>query len=186
MAFKIIGRVTFVGPAQTLLAKSGNSYTKRDFVITVRRFDPNTGQPSDDEGNTPKFSFMGDNCSQLDNIKVDDIVEVQFNIYGRCYDKDGKTEYFTEVRPFRVDVVSAPANRMQQPVYQVPQQPYGQHTPYPQQPSYPPQPQQYVPAPSQAPQAYQPPNQPIPTPFGQNSFPPAPNELQGKTEELPF
>ena len=118
MAYKITGRVTVVGPLQTLTARSGNTYTKRDLVMTVRKFDPYTGQPADDPGNTPKFTFMGDKCRQLDRIKPDDVVVIHFDISGRSYDKDGKTEYFTEVRPFRVDLQPTANSRITQEAYQ--------------------------------------------------------------------
>ena len=167
MAYKITGRVTMVGPTQTLSAKSGNSYTKRDLIMTVRKFDPYTGYPSEDKDNTPKFSFFGQQRQQLDNIKVGDIVVVHFDISGRSYEKDGKTEYFTEVRPFKVELSNGQSNQV---------------TPQP----YIPQTQQPYQAPSQAPQPYQPAYQQPPSPLGQQTFPEAPKNLQDKGDDLPF
>lgn len=106
MAYKITGRIISVGPTQELTARSGNSYQKRDFVMTVRKFDPYTGQPTDDESNTPKFSLFGDRCNDLNAIFKGDIVTVHFEINGRPYDKEGTTDYFTEVRPLRVEKVT--------------------------------------------------------------------------------
>ncbi len=132
MAYKITGSVLTVGPTQTFSAKSGNIYTKRDLVITVRLFDIYTGKPTEDSGNTPKFIFMGDKCSMLDQFKPGDIVTINFDISGRAYDKDGRTEYFTEVRPFRVDFNQQPMLRQQTSQYaelsgaQPYQQPYEQ------------------------------------------------------------
>lgn len=167
MAYKISGRVITVGPTQTLPAKSGNTYTKRDLIMTVRKFDPYTGYPSDDKDNTPKFSFFGQQCQQLDNIKVGDIVVVHFDVSGRSYEKDVKTEYFTEVRPFKVEVSSGTNN-------QVPPQPYI------------PQAQQQYQAPSQDPQQYQPAYPQTPSPLGQQTFPEAPKNFQDKGDDLPF
>lgn len=110
MAYKITGRVLAIGNAETFSSRSGNSYTKRDLVITVRKFDPYTGQPSDDEGNTPKFTYFSDKCRDLDAFKVGDIVTVNFEIYGREYIKDGKTDYITDVRPTFVSMSKQPAN----------------------------------------------------------------------------
>ena len=118
MAYKISGRVLHIGSPVTLPSKSGTPYTIAYIVITVRKFDPYTGQPTDDTDNTPKFQFIGDKCQQLANVKIGDIVTVHFDIQGRSFVKDNKTEYFTGVRPFRIDV--------QQQTYhqQVPQNPY--------------------------------------------------------------
>lgn len=117
MAYKIKGRVTVLTPTQTLMAKSGNSYQSRYMVITAIRYDQYTGQPTEDPENTPKFTFFGKQCEALDNIKIGDIVTVSFDLNGRAYDKDGQREYFTEVRPFRVDVDNQPIS-YQQPQYQ--------------------------------------------------------------------
>lgn len=126
MAYKISGRALFIGPAMTMTSKSGNQYTKRDMVIAVRKFDPYTGHPSEESDNTPKFTFFGQQCQQLDAVRIDDIVVVHFDISGRSYEKDGKKEYFTEVRPFRVDPCRAvSANAVQPPGVDDNSNPYG-------------------------------------------------------------
>lgn len=106
MAYKITGKVLEVGTTQELISKGGTEYRKRDFVITVRKFDPYTGQPAEDEGNTPKFSLFGDRCNDLNGIFKGDIVVVYFEISGRAFEKEGKREYFTEVRSVRVEKAS--------------------------------------------------------------------------------
>lgn len=146
-----------IGPAQALTsAKTGNAYTKRDLVITVRLFDPYTGQPTEDSGNTPKFTFMGERCRDLDQYKAGDIVTVDFDISGRKYEKDGRTEYATDVRPFRIS-----PNRPSQPQsYQQPQQQQQQQAYQPQEQVYQqPQTAQTYQQPPQEPQAYQQPQQ---------------------------
>jgi hypothetical protein len=102
MAYKITGTVLAIGQLQQLPSKAGNMYMKRDMVITVRMFDQYTGQPRDDAGNTPKFTFIGERCRELDQFRVGDVVTVGFDIYGRSYDKDGRREYMTDVRPIHV------------------------------------------------------------------------------------
>lgn len=103
MAYKLSGTVLLITPTQTLPTKSGNTYQKRDLVITARKFDEYTGRPTEDAGNTPKFTFFGKQCEQLDGLKAGDLVKVGFDIAGRSYAKDGRIEYFTEVRPKYVD-----------------------------------------------------------------------------------
>ncbi len=167
MAYKISGRVMIVGHTQTLTSKSGNSYTKRDLVMTVRKFDPYTGYPSEDNDNTPKFTFMGQQCQQLDTIKTGDIVVVHFDISGRSYEKDGRTEYFTEVRPFRVEQPNGQGNQAAPQQYNTGSQPPLQD-------------------PIQPPQAYQQTSQQTTSPFGEQAFPAAPGNLQSKDDDLPF
>ncbi len=128
MAYKLSGKVMLVSDTVSLSSKSGTQFTKRDLVITVRKFDQYTGVPSDDDGNTPKFTFMGLACQQLDRIKVGDIVTVLFDIAGRSYEKDGKTEYYTDVRPFKVEL-QRQSYQQPQAVSQAPQDPFA----YPQQ-----------------------------------------------------
>ena len=115
MAYKITGRIISVGNTQELTAKSGNRYTQRDFVMTVRKFDPYTGQPADDDGNTPKFSLFGERCNDLNGIFKGDVVTVSFEVRGRAYDKNGQTEYFTEIRPLRVERLACGSIQPAQP-----------------------------------------------------------------------
>lgn len=49
----IKGRMVYIYPTQQLTSKSGNAFQKRDFVFAVQRFDPDTGEVSVDEDNTP-------------------------------------------------------------------------------------------------------------------------------------
>lgn len=104
MAYKLSGSVLLVGDTTPLQSRSGVTFTKRDLVITVRKFDPYTGVPTEEPGNTPKITFLNSNCQQLDGVKVGDIVTVHFDISGRSYDKDGRREYSTDIRGFRVEV----------------------------------------------------------------------------------
>ena len=122
MAFKLTGTVVLIGNTETFQTKSGTPFTKRDLVITLRKYDQYTGIPTDDSGNTPKFSFMNSNCQQLDGIKTGDIVTVLFDISGRSYTKDGRTEYYTDVRPFKVEIQRI-ANQQPQMAPQVVSQP---------------------------------------------------------------
>ena len=107
MAYKISGTILMIGPVQTIPSKSGSPLIKQDVVFTVRKFDKYTGQPTDDVGNTPKFTFVGEKCQQLSGLKSGDIVTVYFDIQGREFTKDGINGYFTDIRPFKIDRVGA-------------------------------------------------------------------------------
>lgn len=114
MAYKITGRILNIGDLQTITSTStGKSYNKRDVVISAFLFDSYTGQPTEDASNTPKFTFFGNRCQDLEQFKVGDMVVIGFEINGRSYQKDGKIEYFTEVRPTSIyesrQAISQPA-----------------------------------------------------------------------------
>lgn len=151
MANTIIGQIASIGPTQSLMAKNGNAFQKRDLVINVRRFDPNTGEPVTDWENTPKLSFMGDKCRDLDRFQVGQMVVISFVLQGRKYTTaNGETDIITEARPYKIEAygqrpsqpatqpmaASAPA---QAPTYpqqaqtqpQYPQQPTGFNNPFP-------------------------------------------------------
>lgn len=150
MANTIIGQIASIGPTQSLVAKnSGNSFQKRDIVINIRRFDPNTGEPVTDWENTPKLSFMGDKCRDLDRFQVGQMVVISFDLQGRKYTTaNGETDIITEARPYKIEAYgqhpSQPATQpmaapAQAPTYpqqaqtqpQYPQQPQGFNNPFP-------------------------------------------------------
>lgn len=146
MANQVIGQIVSIGQTQSLTAKNGNAFQKRDLVISVRRFDPNTGEPVTDWENTPKFSFMGDKCRDLDRFQVGQMVTVSFDLQGRQYQNaSGVTDIITEARPYRIELYGQRTAQQSAP----------QPTP---EPAYP---QQCAPAPAQSqPQQQYFPNQP--------------------------
>lgn len=149
MANTIIGQIASIGPTQSLMAKNGNAFQKRDLVINVRRFDPNTGEPVTDWENTPKLSFIGDKCSDLDRFQVGQMVIISFDLQGRKYtNANNETDIITEARPYKVEPygqrtaqtaqqpMTAPA-QPQSPVYSqqaAPVSPAPAQSQYPQQP----------------------------------------------------
>lgn len=144
MANQIIGQIASIGPTQSLMAKNGNAFQKRDLVINVRRFDPNTGEPVTDWENTPKLSFMGEKCRDLDRFQVGQMVVVSFDLQGRKYTTaDGVTDIITEARPYKIEPYGQrTAHTAQQPMTATAQ---SQSPAYPQQaapaqPQYPQQP----------------------------------------------
>ncbi|MBD5585348.1 MAG: DUF3127 domain-containing protein [Clostridia bacterium] len=179
MAYKITGRVLNIGPSQSIIAKSGNQFVKRDVVIMVRKFDPYTGEPSFDELNTPKFSFMNEKCQQLDKIKVGEIVNISFDVRGRAYEKDGKKDYLTDVNPF--SIVPDKQN------YQVQQEAYQQMAEAQAQQPMAQSPQQYQQPIMQQPQQSPQYNSSYPSsPYGQNVATQPPRAPFGENGDNPF
>lgn len=161
MANQVIGQIVSIGQVQNLTSKKGNSFQKRDIVISIRRYDPNTGQPVTDWENTPKLSFMGEKCRELDRFQVGQMVAISFDLQGTSYQNaNGETDIITEARPYKIELYGQ--RQPQQPVAQAapapayPQQPMQMAQPAKasqpvQQPQQPQQPQQY----SQQPQGFQ-------------------------------
>lgn len=151
MANQIIGQIASIGPTQSLMAKNGNAFQKRDLVINVRRFDPNTGEPVTDWENTPKLSFMGDKCRDLDRFQVGQMVVIYFDLQGRKYtNANNETDIITEARPYKIELYSQRLSQtapQQTPTQAQPQAPtYPQSAPVshtPAQPQYPRQPQEF-------------------------------------------
>lgn len=151
MANTIIGQIASIGPTQSLMAKNGNAFQKRDLVINVRRFDPNTGEPVTDWENTPKLSFMGDKCRDLDRFQVGQMVVISFDLQGRKYtNANNETDIITEARPYKIEAYGQrPSQPASQPMAasapaQAPT--YPQSAPMSQaqaQPQYPQQPQSF-------------------------------------------
>lgn len=147
MANTIIGSIASIGPTQSLMAKNGNAFQKRDLVINVRRFDPNTGEPVTDWENTPKLSFMGDKCRDLDRFQVGQMVVISFDLQGRKYtNANGETDIITEARPYKIEAYGMrPSQPASHPMAaSAPALTYPQSAPMSQaqaQPQYPQQPQ---------------------------------------------
>lgn len=153
MANQVIGSIVSIGQTQSLTAKNGNAFQKRDLVISIRRFDPNTGEPVTDWENTPKFSFIGDKCRDLDRFQVGQMVVVSFDLNGRQYQNaSGVVDIITEARPYKIELYGqrpaqsapqqqAPSAAPAYPQTAQPAQPTAQPTYPAQQPQYPQQPQ---------------------------------------------
>lgn len=110
---KLTGKIIYIYPTQQLISKSGNAFTKRDFVLAVQSFDRDTGEPTIDEDNTPLLTLTGDRCSQLDNITPGQIVTVDFYLRGRRYrDEQNKEKILTDIN---VTSVRAQGQAIQRP-----------------------------------------------------------------------
>lgn len=97
---KIIGQLIYIYPEVSAPLKSGEgTFVKRDFVIAVQRFDPDTGEPTIDTDNTPMFTLFGaDRVHQLDALKIGDIVSITYFLRGRKYrDSEGKERLATDI-----------------------------------------------------------------------------------------
>jgi hypothetical protein len=107
----ITGKVHLVMPTETIPTKKDPSktFSKRTIVLDCTW----TGDKGTFE-NYPAFEFTGERCSLLDSIKTGQQVTISFDLQGNKFvGNDGKERYFTSVRGFKIDLVSAPASAPQ-------------------------------------------------------------------------
>ena len=95
MSFEITGRITEIFPEQQVTDK----FKKREFVLEVKE----TGNTGMEFIEYVKFQTVQDKTGLLNNLNVNDLVKVSFNLRGRKWEKDGQTSYFTNLDAWRVE-----------------------------------------------------------------------------------
>lgn len=94
--FELIGKIEKLGTIQQVPTQNGG-IAKCEIIITTARFDPYTGEPSDNPDHIA-LEFSGKNVDKLSGFKVGDMVVVPFRLAGRNYtDKQGAEKNFTKV-----------------------------------------------------------------------------------------
>lgn len=86
---KITGKLHKIFETQVITDK----FSKREFVLEIFN---NTF------ANYPKFEFQNKNCSELDEFKEGQQIEIEFDIRGRAWTKDGKTSYFNTLVAWKI------------------------------------------------------------------------------------
>lgn len=129
MANFVTGAIVSIGTTQNLVSRTGNAFRLRDIVISIRKYDPNTGEPITDKENTPQFTFMGERCDELDKYQPGQMVNVYFDLQGRTYiDQSGISKIINEVRPYKIELYQSRSTQQSstQPLAQQSQQPMQQ------------------------------------------------------------
>jgi Domain of unknown function (DUF3127) len=75
-------------------------------------------EKSDDIGgrtivNYAKFQSVQDKTEIIDKVNIGDMVKVYFNIKGSKWEKDGKTNYITNLDAWRIEQILNPAQAQQ-------------------------------------------------------------------------
>lgn len=96
MANQLTGRIEVLGATQQVASKSGNTFSRRELVLTAYTFDKYTGELISGD-NHPQFEFGGEKCAKLDGYRVGQFVTVSFALQGSWYEKDGVRRNFTRV-----------------------------------------------------------------------------------------
>ena len=113
---ELVGRFIAVDNEQTIQStkEQGKTFKRRQLYMDCSRYDGLTGERSDE--NYPLLEFGGKALEQLNQlvgtgVKKGDLVCVSFVVDGVPYDKDGRKQVMTKVRPIGV----ARWQRQQQP-----------------------------------------------------------------------
>lgn len=119
MANTITGIILFIGQTVAVPTnnQNGQPFYKRELVLDASRIEQFTGRKFE---NYPKFDFVGNNCSILDQFQVGQIVTVSFVLSGRKVEKNGQVNFFTNVTGYKVELYQRQPQNAQQPqqVYQ--------------------------------------------------------------------
>ena len=114
MSYELIGKL--VAKFDTVQVTA--TFKKREFAI----------EKSDDIGERTivsyaKFQSVQDKTEMLDKVNIGDNVKVYFNIRGNKWEKDGKTNYITNLDAWRIEQMlnanasqaanNAPANNLE-------------------------------------------------------------------------
>jgi hypothetical protein len=103
MAFDAIGRLHVAYDTKQVSER----FTKREFVVEIA------------DGKYPQFvlfQLTGDRCSQLDEHKVGDSVQVTFNVRGREWKSpQGETKYFNSLDVWKLEAARSGQSRGRAP-----------------------------------------------------------------------
>lgn len=109
MANTITGKIIAISQIEEVASSTPGRepFKKRSVFLDCTRYDPYTGERGYE--NTPLLEFGGKAMDKLNELvdkglKKDDIVVVSFDIQGNKYTKDNKTQVFTRVRPFDIEL----------------------------------------------------------------------------------
>ena len=75
------------------------SFKKREFVVEV------INEQNTDWNDYIKFQITQDRCNILDNFQLGQQIKVSFNIRGRKWEKDGRTNYFSNLEAWRIEPI---------------------------------------------------------------------------------
>lgn len=88
---EIIGKVFQISEVQKGTSKAGKEWTRQNLVIdTGDEYNPHLS-----------ISFLGEKCSLLDNLKINDEVNVHINLSS----KEWSGKWFTNVNGWKIDLV---------------------------------------------------------------------------------
>lgn len=100
---QITGRVIEISdPVQIQSKKGGNRVAKREFLLDATPYDPYTGERSQYDNILP-LELIGEKCTELDRVNINDVVTVSFALQGREWTtQEGQLRRMVSVRCYKV------------------------------------------------------------------------------------
>jgi hypothetical protein len=104
MSYELTGKIV----AKYDTVQRTETFKTREFAI----------EKTDDIGgrtivNYAKFQSVQDKTEIIDKVNIGDMVKVYFNIKGSKWEKDGKTNYITNLDAWRIEQILNPAQAQQ-------------------------------------------------------------------------
>ena len=108
--YKIQGKIVGVFDAVNITDK----FVKRDFIISI---DENcyTNKNGEEILNEIKFQTTQDDIRYLDGLEKGNLVSIEFDIIGRRYKKDKKTNFFVNLDATKVELVGSVSEKPEAP-----------------------------------------------------------------------
>jgi Domain of unknown function (DUF3127) len=100
MSLEITGVLEKKNPTQVVSDK----FKKREFIVAL-----NEDVNGKTYTNFAKMQLVQQKCDILDKFNEGDTIKVNFNIKGMSWEKDGKTQYITNLDAWRVEAVDNPS-----------------------------------------------------------------------------
>lgn len=104
---ELVGRFIAVDQEATIQStrEQGKTFKRRQLYMDCSRYDGLTGERMDE--NYPLLEFGGKALEQLnqlvsEGVKKGDLISVSFVVDGVAYEKDGKKQVMTKVRPIGI------------------------------------------------------------------------------------
>lgn len=98
--YKLSGTLIWIGE----LKQFSQYFSKREFKI--RRTDINSYTNRLSERKI-KFEIQNDNIPKIESARIDDTIDIHFNIDGKDYVKDGKEINFTSLVAYEIDIINS-------------------------------------------------------------------------------
>ncbi len=89
---KITGKLHKIFDTQQITDK----FSKREFILEIF---------NGTFVNYPKFEFQNKNCSKLDGFAEGQKVEIEFDLRGRAWESNGKTQYFNTLVAWKANSI---------------------------------------------------------------------------------
>lgn len=93
MSFEMAGKLHYIFP----VTQVSDSFRKREFIL--EKIENINGNDYTDH---IKFQLTQDRCGLVDAFQPGEQLQVQFNIRGRKWEKEGNVNYFTNLEAWKI------------------------------------------------------------------------------------